>query len=423
MTFYNFTLALNSVSNSKTYLTEEGDRFKIQLCKEGKNINSARIAEIAQKQLVSLKALDTPFKREQRIEQLGFALTSYLDRVYYSKPWYHRIAAFFGFKSEAEYKIQSIVNQTIDKTKIKQTLFQRFLTFIPVWDYSEVEFATRLLYHKVLNTKTERQKLNGFNNDSALQSIIQDLTGFASTLNYQHPVLEDLISDLIFAHSIAKDQEVERSMASLFTSVGFSYSSAHAIIHKVRLLPKGPNSRDHAVIISGGTKNHAVIYQIQRQENGKFRFTIANTGEGSFRKTVSTIANLIYTDLDENQLSTEFIYALLLNSVHAKKMKDVNTLIKSKLSIENNKNLKYSPEYNPQLNGICTVKSIFALLNVELGQDQHRRFKVYMTEKAIKRFDKAIKKAPSFLTKKETEEIRKEAQEVLAKRKSKASFV
>lgn len=432
MDFYKFNLVLSHVSSSKEYIIEEKESFRLQSNKQGKNVNTARIAEVAGQALEALKGSEmTDFQRKQNLEQLGESLTLYLNRVHYSKPRFARIVAFFGCRSLSEQKIQMIIYQTLSKPRERDTFLQTFLKLLPLSFDSEAKLSTYLLYHKVLNKKTFRKNLEGLFRSDALKSMIQDLREFAATLPYTHLTLFNLICELSFAYSVAVTIEQEEFLTILPFSPksGLLDKAAKEIVERIHLLPQWPDSQNHAVLIPGGTREHAVMYRVTRAQNGLYYFNLVNTGEGSHSCMISSAKNevlirdLMYKDLTKEQLSQKFIHSLLFKANTATKMEEVNEFIHKELSISNGSNVSLGRPHQGQKKGICAIKCILALFSYELGGDQHRRFKVRITERAIERFEMAIKEKPSLLKKDEIEEIRKEALEVLQRRRSKAQMV
>lgn len=263
-----------------------------------------------------------------------------------------------------------------------------------------------MLHHKVLDNHTERKQYNGQLFSKSIGSIIEDLKCSSKKATTYKNHYETLIKDLSFAKTVQSSIEWKNPFSSYFLK--------KQICQRIHALPTihGPG-----VILPGGCKGHAILYHIQRNEDGTFNFTIINSGAGLTLAPGKRnhMVDVIYKNIPEDVLSNQFFGQLLFKQ--ERNMKSVNDFIHKNLY--RNDNLISGRDHRMQKQGTCSMKCLLVLLNNELGQAEYRKFKVSMTEEAIHQFEKKARK-PLWRSNEEFQQMGQEAHTVLNKRRERA---
>lgn len=327
-------------------------------------------------------------------ETLSNALKVYSNRVYQSRLWYQKIAAFFGFKSNAEIRINYVANTLLAQaTKSKKV-------------YSDIEDAKtknndifqnydwniKLLYHKTAEDFERIEELDGAPFYLSLDSIINDLKKF-NTQN-PHKTIEQLSSAFEFT----------RALSYLWT-----YDSdllSQLIFEKIQKLPTSNSQEANFIILPGGHKKHAALYIIERQENGKYAFFVVNTGSGlnlyrtpiwvdgegkthlpndvAINNKWLAVSNS-FTNLTKENLSQTFLKELFEHRLNDPDMKKTSDLINNTLSQGNN--LTHTLTHEVQRHGTCSMRCLLAFIKYKLDFTTSREFNKFMLTSELGKID------------------------------------
>ena len=441
----NFIASLQIASLSpKIYLSQSSDgRYRTISQRDQKNMNTERIALLAQECWNSLQTEKlSASQREEDVVRFAATLGSYLTRVDYSKPWWKRFASFLGLKTKAECQIEKLVR------KSKRQLNTKRLTYLETIENQQDEFRTgaglteqfRLLFHKVLDSKGRRPNLDGLPFSESIKSLTRDLIQFNSMPEHRDPGVANLIEELFFAHYIQLAMERHelneicllppgffRWLDKMFGFPSLSYRGiAKQIAERMRHLPP-EGDHNHAVLIPGGTRSHAILYSIEKESGGTYSLTIINRGAGAELmpkpRKKDACAEMMVTGLTEKELSIDFLTNLLMLK-SKKNMDEVHQFIKDHLVKSAPSNVQYVSPHVLQHNGTCTMKCLLAMARDRQGTSLNKKFKVFMTVKAI---GESLSFLVAFFTLGpifalfELKKLRSDSQEVLKKRMAKVA--
>lgn len=225
-----------------------------------------------------------------------------------------------------------------------------------------------LFHHQILHTKKEGKELGTVPPSKALECIIEDLTQY-SIHTSTHPGLPTLIDDLKFALSIKKQYYESFNSKDI----------AKRVCERVHLMSQKDNPA--SVIIAGGCSDHTVYYQIYREKMG-YAFTIFNTGLGAYRisETDPRIKILQYEKIPLEKLINEDFLEKLIDSKKDDSMERIDKIIYDHFFCERLKNCTFVHKQNSQVGNSCVTKALMCLIRHNLGKEEERSFKAWLTE-------------------------------------------
>lgn len=401
-----FSENLNQTIEKSNYISKnDSGNFCILKNKADKNLRTLDIAKLAE-QFFDQLSKDTILSirdRKQFETDLASALKVYSNRVYRSKPWYQKIVAFFGFKSDAEKRLSIVINELfsrihqqrkmkadIESAKTRNDNTPNFLSFLPSFNKD-----LKLFYHKTAENSKEIKHLNGMMFHESIDSIIDDLKHFKNRSSEK--IVKKIIDGLTFARAISfLENEFYKGDLSL------------AILEQLQQMPISTPDDRNFMILPGGHWGHAALYIIEKHEDDKYSFRVINTGSGcSILTTPPTldeqgvahmpnqlakddsllVISYKYSNLTGQQLSNEFFKKLLSLSKYSNDMTPVNEYIESKLRL--GPNLEQDAVHEKQNHGTCSMRCLFALLSIELDVLASQAFYKHVLDREIAKFDKS----------------------------------
>ncbi len=504
----------NSLTQCDLSENKEIGQYEITQHKKLKNLNTKQIILLAQQCFSALKTscltdevindriakehnaniLDrfkaVMISRQEQMDKLADAMESYTLRVARSQPWYIRLLALLGFKTAFEKKISTTFNSSLKREYEDVSMLIALLdinTIAQNTDASKRENSLRKFYHIVLGSSLLKiEPLEGDNALSVAASFLRYLEKFIDqTIDLEEKKrLSQALKELFFAFKI----ELAIEMTSQYpTCIGSDITSEelfdlqyerlqqieNVIITQLqKLLPSQGNSSssDHSMILFGGygsgseKSGHGVIYQIKKNEAGKFSFQIINSGESA---PFYYFFPLIYQDKkkkisqeQENERNDQWqkdlhlithgqkdLYDLKLTNVNLKKkgffinlasiqshifkfypivtsMKEVlHKIIVDLNGIQQDSFSLSERGHKLQKKGNCATKCVTLWLHERLGESLYRRFKTYITEKELEKLNEVKQDysntKETFLNLNTIEQMQKEGEKVLKKRQAK----
>ncbi len=425
----NFILLLDAASITPgVYISQASDsKYRLVSSRDKKNLNTDQIATIAE------GCFDKMAMHTADLGKLATSLRNYQERVYRSKPWHLRIACFFGRKSQGEKRIDSLIHKAAEKISdpvplVKNDYLSALITALasrhPPSQKDQDRTQIKLFYHKVLDSKTRRKGLDGNSRFKSTLSVLNDLIQYMADSSHISQKHMHLVEDVQFALSLAELK---------FTRNVYFSDHAQRIVRRINELPEKTEDIRHAVIIPGGSVHHAVLYVVERSTTGNFSFKIVNTGQGStesmdlidesgviYPSQKDAVVDIQYTDLTTEQLSQTF-FENLERYKTTKKMSEVNAYIEKQLLKAGHSNLRIAREHKEQHNGTCSLKCLMAYIRERLGEAEYRKFKLWMTDQEIARFERISKRNCVNFKQEDLAALRREAEEVRQKRARKVT--
>lgn len=365
-----------------------------------------------------------------------------------SKTLWQRITSLFIYLSQEEAGLHSIMNE-VRKAKRKENKLEKELwrpqgfenfpfvlkTIQTVLSFAGVDFPItkpewekliekqnaanlqkapgklREAYARLIGNKLLPSNLEGSLRDSSLQSVRSELNDFVKLfrpLFDEETILQfrKINEKLVFAEKTALDlafinrvklkpkfhspEDRKKHYQMILADCSYEIQSKlhHLPIGEEIIIPGGytseSNVEDKYAIIG-----HAVLYSIRRQENGKYTFTLINTGEGSgaLSGLVSILRGLfsgkfcdyVIEDLDLDQLQSSFFIQLLEQQISEKdhSIEKLFKIIIDHLLDGDVKKIKEGREHGIQTNGTCTHESIFSWLESVLSPEIFHCFNLY----------------------------------------------
>jgi hypothetical protein len=258
---------------------------------------------------------------------------------------------------------------------------------------------------------SETKHLEGENFHHTLPRFLEC---FENTVQFmsENGIINETIDTSAFKECSDEAQNIYEALMVQKASTRETHDYATTLIKKTQNLKKG-----NSMWLPGGwsgNPGHAVLYRVQKQTNGKYSFTIFNTGGGlNYHDSIIVDGEekyqtqLTIKDIDPKKFLTPEIYQHLLE-LQIQSSSDVNAefserniyigvinyLDGTRVSPENPKD--YPELYmQPQRSGSCAMKSIFAMLRQAIiqpdgqqTQSTKEKLKRLQTYKTIKFFYK-----------------------------------
>jgi hypothetical protein len=146
------------------------------------------------------------------------------------------------------------------------------------------------------------------------------------------------------------------------------------------------------IIIDGGycrkEWGHAMLYEIEKQENGLYRFIVYNTGDGSqkFHRKKSFFSDKLETALVFPNLSYDKVVSASLwdKLIRLRLLDDSNNIQALYNCFESLGSSEPTYKFqSPQKTGTCAWRCLMALLYHKLDLKEYRHFKFEMTKDSI----------------------------------------
>jgi len=188
-----------------------------------------------------------------------------------------------------------------------------------------------------------------------------------------------------------ENEFLQSVLSEFWTALSFSVirGRPNHLERQKRLQNLSPSNADvrtsnSAFIFSGGLKNHAIVFVIERVSLKHFSFTVVNTGEGT--SIVETHDGLKakarkYSNLTLQHFSDDFFNVLHLSYQHATTMGDLNQILNGFLGSENF--VVNAPLHQLQTRDNCTTASLLAALQIRLGEELYSKFNKFLLEKNL----------------------------------------
>ncbi|WP_068470415.1 hypothetical protein [Candidatus Protochlamydia phocaeensis] len=400
--------------NRSLYLSQEGERFSLVTEKKRKTLNAKKILDLTQQTFENLKDfywLEEEEKAaiQQPMQKLVRSLRAFQDRLYQTAPWYWKILRFFGFKRAIEKNIHQIsidILQSMAKMEIITPLFVK--ETIKEFCQQPRLFLTNF-YHFILGGHlTKVNELEGNENSRTLNQMLHLLKAYKKTLSVNSSealLYEQLINQFNFAcqFSAARILKLKKNL----------------FFERVQQFLSDP-SRGNVLILPGGTKDHFVLYEIEREAGRPtFSLRVINSNpstqiwhfkqiiddkqginwEMDSKEKISYLVNIIkkdvlspekiqsltYTGLTSEQISLDFI-----TKISCKEDEDMESVVhrleKSLCKSDESNRCFSGRPYRRQIKGVCTQKPLSVWLHNQLGELSYQKFKVFATERLINRF-------------------------------------
>lgn len=396
---FNFIEKLELSSEKKLFIIEESaGQFDVDYRKQnGMRLNNERIASIAQNCLKCIVETSdsTNFSFDERLkvlEQLKTSIRLHANRIYKRKPQGAKAISFLGVRGSSEKKLRACVKRIL-KQQAEYELHNNYppelLKAVALIMLKDPYIMLKDCYHKVLDSTNRNFPLEGMHFRDSCLAFIEELKAF----NQREIVSngkENLIDQLINELEATYDLEVFYSSKD-WCDPAKSKKKIKDFIKQIKNLKSDPYKdfgRRDKVIILGGTKSHCIIYQIAKEKDSGFSFTIINTGEGSklhgirgfFREFLGR--DIKYIGIKEEDFTPEFIEKL----VSTNRYKSTNQVLKLiNRHFEANKHIRRGKGriHKLQKHGTCVSKSIASWLKGEMPLKTGREFKVFMTMRKL----------------------------------------
>ncbi len=407
---------------NKPFILNNTSKSNKLIRKKLKNLNTYDIILIAEQYLNELeKPLHKDLNQKNELKlKLANSVNLYAQRVSKSKPWYKKIVTQLGFVSSIEYRMQLITskihlknNESIKKNRV--TIIINSLTSILFkiccamydnniffWPWKDL----KIFYHKMCEESEEIKFLDGLPFYISINSIVNDLEDFQKTENFTDTSkqTQTLINALKFSSDI--------SYSSLFSD---NEVIANLIFDQFNQLAE--STENSYMILPGGYKNHAVLYLIEKANDGTYSFSIFNTGSGATEHQANKydenfnviesntylttdkkflLKRFTYENLSYENLSLEFFKHLLKCKSTSSRMDHVNAYIDDELLLEIDKNEesdeiqdhkkgnRTSTLLKEQAHETCSMQCVISLLSFKMDVVLFDNLKKYinMKEKA-----------------------------------------
>lgn len=259
-------------------------------------------------------------------------------------------------------------------------------------NYKKAKEAMKLFYAIVLDkAETSVKSLEGLDGVVALNEIADVLKAAPKAGNVEDSQRrENAIKSLTYAADIGERLDTittEKELSSLVDEV-------------VSNVPKPkPGENAQQMIIPGGYKNHATLYQISREpppNSDKFTLTIINTGAGAEKETAPSgkifTKDRIFTQLTEQELKTALNKLLLVQTPLGQDqfpdmdMDEVNKIVNEFLVKSDGKgrtNERPGRRHLRQKKGTCAVRCGLSWLYGNIGREAYRQIAPKMIQSSI----------------------------------------
>jgi len=130
-------------------------------------------------------------------------------------------------------------------------------------------------------------------------------------------------------------------------------------------------SPGESFMLPAGTRDHTVVYEILKKDNGKYTLTLINTGLGiNIGHKINEegrVRTLVYDDLEEEVFDTEFLESIVtfVVDIKEKEWDEIYKFLDGKLKKDDNK--KEGRLHKQQREGICASKSLSVWLHSKIA--------------------------------------------------------
>lgn len=237
----------------------------------------------------------------------------------------------------------------------------------------------RLFYANIDPSFGKITSLERIPSEEAIQSVIDEFQQYGDKDATTVPIIE-----LNFALEMAR--ELSRVETAADQTI---IDDVHEkIMVKIGALPPPePGSHSPCVLLDGGYKNaekggHAVMYQIERESNDTFKFTIINTGEmAPQHETIGgRTRDIVYSNLSLNHLSACLMNLHQYSTLLPKdpNMEEVYKTIDEYLLQQNSDgitNRSLGTSRRKQQQGTCAVRCVLSWSYSRMGKGEFRKLR------------------------------------------------
>lgn len=402
-----FITQLKQSQINKSYIIKKNNGSFECGKKSAKNLKTAQISDIAKECLQSIVTVENiPFeKRCLLLNVMICTLQEQSKRIIKSKPWWARIASFFGFKSKEE----KALNQNI---KLAAEQLNQYLKFHCNKEHILRENPNRQLkdfYHKVLDSANIEKLMDGSNPAYVSSVVLKDLMAYMQHLVEGNPdwneeklkwneELFQVQKELSFAHNMSVFYQTKEAY-----DPGKRKMQEANFLGELQQLKMNNPKLDKTVLLLGGSKKHAVCFQFKIENDGYFSLSVINTGSGATpssmlipNKKHKLLSDVKYTGIQFEDFKPGFLEKLLfLNNVKERKMKDVYSILENDFGSKAHIKKTNGRTHKNQVKGTCAAKSISCWLNERLTPKVYREYKAFMTKRkltSLQQYTKSISK-------------------------------
>lgn len=308
-------------------------------------------------------------------------------------------------------QLELLKNTLTDDEAVTSQLNKEELYVIKLFNLKVLEFpgdAPVNYKHKLVENGAPA-RMEGLRATSAMCSYKQDLINYKSSLDPSSSSINKIESAIELLSSAIEFKKLQ--ICKEFFMERFSLDDASYDFEvKKRMRCKIENLQVGERFILGGgytslSSVHIVIYEIVKTSQETFDFKIVNTGESAMQTWGDFCSNIgrsicqrrlivretVYKDAKFADLDMDSFFPLLMVQEYKKKtspwrgiMSGVNKEFRT--YFQNQHQCRPSPGrlIKAQTRGSCAAKSVSAWLRGYLGKEDHRPFKIFVTQQEIK---------------------------------------
>jgi hypothetical protein len=221
--------------------------------------------------------------------------------------------------------------------------------------YGEKTFFFKGVFHAI-GPDFKASKLEGFDSLAVSHLMKDNLKEFITSLRQEAMTPEEDIKKLEMIYQVLETADKDCSLYS-----------ADKIKGARHLSEKVQGSMEAPLLFYGGSRGHAVIYEVTRQDNGLLSFMINNTGLGieHHKHTHDRVQQVIYKDLKPEQLNAAFWEKLIDHKQQNEEMTPFYEFVEHHLADTTNKTEGRS--IRQQRSGVCSFKSLSTWLHGQIA--------------------------------------------------------
>ena len=446
-----FSKNLSIAIKNQEYLAFEKENYTVVKDKNKTKVNTEAILLIADllfSQVVKDRRLEVS-EKIRLLKNLKVTLNAYRSRIDKKVNFLVKVFTPSSGKDTQQEHLNSTVgkiNTIISNYKFFQKDVLQFSQSVIKNSLKQIAESSlwklKYFYFTVLDTtKFYSNNLNGATAEMTLYMVLENLRSYyknnESTLDafacYQ---LKNAIKELEFALEISVYQRfIQMSYNKTFLSASnlpgetkekkqwneqlckalknaplVKKEMISRILKKVKKLSAFSFGNDQqTLLLLGGCYNekggHTISFQIEKDEEGLYQFSIINTGKGVrkhqqpgmkkyWSNEQSKFYDKVYRGITKEQLSASFFSQLLSYSMEEKSctISDVYQFIDRRLLSSTEDNVSTGNLHKLQMKGSCSLKCITAWLHNRLPNSVYWPLKVDITKSQMNEFKEMVRK-------------------------------
>lgn len=271
-----FAKTLLTASSQGLYISQTDNGFSPCSDKNAKNLNTVKIAELAEECLEHYKNPEfSEQKKAVLMKGLRLSIKKYRKRLYKSKPWYAKIASCFGFMSREEGRLKTVAEQTHDHQnkifkEIETAFKEAYSNYLDDATIQNRKFAIQVLESKDFREKPTEGLPAGLGIISYLQNL-RNLPHQTEQVTKAITLLENALSLLSIG------------LAGNFPLISNGPSEDEALSEYNKRLKEnidnlevGKQTIFFGTASNGAEIGHVVLYQVSRLDQDNYALAVFN---------------------------------------------------------------------------------------------------------------------------------------------------